>query len=275
MSLTFNLGTHAHNRAIPPGGYRSGKAIPPYNNPIGMTTGMIRPLTNKDPTNTTVYKFGSQRPIRQYRNGIVTNDTQQVTSHIRSSNMVSKLIDYPAGYIIFPKQSEPNCTTCSGVPMVSTWQPSVDLSNNPSILTTSKEFCCNEEYKAINRVKSADTNLSKRYYTNTAEYLYGRCQTFGQRQFNYLKTGNPVSKPGGPLAVTNTYNANCNPNFVIELGEIQQGFRPEETMATPSGCSNVIYKPNNYKFAYQGAVSSSTRILQLTVDAVKKSKGLK
>jgi hypothetical protein len=85
-----------------------------------------------------------------------------------------------------------------------------------------------------------------------------------------------VSKPGGPLAVANTYNANCNPNFVIELGEIQNsGIQPVNTLSTPTGCSSVVYKPNNHKFACQGSVTSSTRLLRLTVDTLKKEKGYK
>ncbi len=36
-------------------------------------------------------------------------------------------------------------------------------------------------------------------------------------------------------------------------------------------CGNVVYKPNNYKFGQQGAVSSSTRILQLNVETINKN----
>ena len=34
------------------------------------------------------------------------------------------------------------------------------------------------------------------------------------------------------------------------------------------GCAVVVYKPNNYKFAKQGAVSSSTRMLKLNVNTI-------
>jgi hypothetical protein len=42
-------------------------------------------------------------------------------------------------------------------------------------------------------------------------------------------------------------------------------------LAGPSfqtGCQLVVYKPNNYQFAKQGAVQSSTRILKLMVDTI-------
>jgi hypothetical protein len=36
----------------------------------------------------------------------------------------------------------------------------------------------------------------------------------------------------------------------------------------PTGCQLTVYKPNNYQFAKQGAVSSSTRMLKLNVNTI-------
>jgi hypothetical protein len=38
--------------------------------------------------------------------------------------------------------------------------------------------------------------------------------------------------------------------------------------SNPAGCQLVVYKPNNYQYAKQGAVSSSTRNLKLNVDTI-------
>ena len=38
--------------------------------------------------------------------------------------------------------------------------------------------------------------------------------------------------------------------------------------SNPAGCQLTVYKPNNYQFAKQGAVSSSTRNLKLNVDTI-------
>ena len=38
--------------------------------------------------------------------------------------------------------------------------------------------------------------------------------------------------------------------------------------SNPVGCQLVVYKPNNYQYAKQGAVDSSTRILKLQVDTI-------
>ena len=38
--------------------------------------------------------------------------------------------------------------------------------------------------------------------------------------------------------------------------------------SNPAGCQLTVYKPNNYQYAKQGAVSSSTRNLKLNVDTI-------
>jgi len=44
---------------------------------------------------------------------------------------------------------------------------------------------------------------------------------------------------------------------------------PIEGPSNPKGCKLVVYKPNNYQYAQQGAVSSSTRILKLDTTAIE------
>ena len=43
---------------------------------------------------------------------------------------------------------------------------------------------------------------------------------------------------------------------------------PFAGVSNPNGCKLTVYKPNNYQFAQQGAVSSSTRMLKLNVDTI-------
>jgi hypothetical protein len=38
--------------------------------------------------------------------------------------------------------------------------------------------------------------------------------------------------------------------------------------SNPNGCKLTVYKPNNFQYAQQGAVSSSTRMLKLNVDTI-------
>ena len=90
--------------------------------------------------------------------------------------------------------------------------------------------------------KKASTKLNKNYYTDSRAYLRARCQTFEQK----TKIGDNVS--GNSYKPTNCYDI--------------------------SGCENkpnVVYKPNNKKFATQGAVSSSSRLQRLKVDTITRN----
>ncbi len=93
------------------------------------------------------------------------------------------------------------------------------LTENPEPATTSPRFCCNEEKKARRRVLPASTNLKQNYYTTHIQYLENRCKTYEQRAFNFVRAAVPLSdpnaKPGSPLALGNTYVANCQPNGEI------------------------------------------------------------
>jgi hypothetical protein len=134
------------------------------------------------------------------------------------------------------------CKNCNGVGIVSDWMPINNLTEKPEPNVTNPVLCCNQQRKALQRVLPTSTNLKKNYYQTTYMYLYNRCQTFQQRQFNFL-TG-PIdkkilalflaypfvtakiieySKPGDPLSITNYYVAQCNPNFTVEKA-VEIGF---------------------------------------------------
>jgi hypothetical protein len=244
------------------------------------------------------------------------------------------------------------CKKCNGVGIVSSWMPINNLTEKPQPNVTNPLLCCNQQRKAIQRVLPTNTNVKKNYYQTNYMYLYNRCQTFEQRQFNFIS--GPIdkrieqlfmaypfvtakiieySKPGDPLSIFNLYVAQCNPNFTVEKGVeiglinslsqslLDTGFISQteydalignsplsvETFisslqniltteqykividylyqlaanpyngsvvsgpSNPKGCSQVYYKPNNPQFAKQGAVSSSARILKLTVDTINTS----
>lgn len=156
--------------------------------------------------------------------------------------LLGQMIDNPGGYVV--KQNTPGlgsntiekeCATCEGVAIVSSYYPTTTyLTDNPEPNTQNPKLCCNEERKALRRVLPASTNLRKNYYTTHAQYLQNRCQTYEQRAFNFqspnpvdtaaiINSGNPyitaksikAAKPGSPLALYNTYFANCQPNGEI------------------------------------------------------------
>jgi hypothetical protein len=173
------------------------------------------------------------------------------------TGLISQLNDMPGSYIVkdnnpefknnyvgilnddsgFPETNkiDNDCKTCQGVGGVSSWYPINNLTEKPQANVTNPLLCCNQQRKARQRVLGANTNVKKNYYQTTDMYLYNRCQTFQQRQFNFIR--GPIdqnildmflkypfvtakileySKPGGPLSIVNYYVAQCNPNFTVE-----------------------------------------------------------
>lgn len=219
MSTAFYpLGMSTYNNRLPQGGYESWKGTGVFSNPVGITSGNMRPLTNKDPLNNAIYKYGLPRPLKwQYRRGIsvpipVPKDplnnngldkdleiyyysNREVKSSI-PDRLVSQLQDQPGRYQIKEnklteksgiQQLQEDCKTCKGIGLVSSWYPINNLTDKPEPNVTNPLLCCNQERKARRRVLPANTNLPKNYYTTNYQYLFNRCQTFDQRSFNFVK----------------------------------------------------------------------------------------
>jgi hypothetical protein len=321
--------------------YRKGTIIPiHFNTPV-----------NNENTEAKLIEYNVNRPVKS-----------SIGSSLGGGNggtgLISQTIDMPGAFIVKDNANDANananvttdntidndCRNCTGVGLVSNWMPINNLSECPDALVTNPVLCCNQQRKAIRRTLPTNTNLKNNYYQTSYMYLYNRCQTFQQRQFNFLS--GPIdrkieqlfksypfvtakileySKPGDPLSIINLYVAQCNPNFIIdksiEIGFINSLLRSlleasyitqteynsiidtgSDTLSVPTllsslqnvltneqyklvieyvynvaanpyvgvnkGCSQVYYKPNNPQFAKQGGVSSSTRMLKLTVDTI-------
>lgn len=239
--------------------YVSWKGTGLFSNPAAVTSAHIRPLTNNDCGNIFPTGFGLPRPIKHYRKGTVipvqnTNSNQdQLTLYnlnrsVKSSigaGLISQTLDMPGSFVVKDNKflnvsksvEEINnaCHNCHGAGLVSSWMPITNLSENPNPEVTNPVLCCNQQRKAVRRVLPANTNISPNYYQTTYMYLYNRCQTFKQRQFNFVS--GPVdkkieqlfltypfvtaklleySKPGDPLAITHMYVAQCNPNGMLD-----------------------------------------------------------
>ena len=114
-----------------------------------------------------------------------------------------------------------------------------------------------QENSARRRVRSAGMNrprynqsLNNRpdNYSSSSQYLHGRNKTFEQNQYNLVR-------------IQDTKNA---ANNVYASNTIQYcGPTSSEISYVP-----VYYKPNNGKFAVQGAVESSARLARLKFDTI-------
>lgn len=208
-SAFYPLGMNSYNNRLPQGGYESWKGKGIYSNPVGVTAGNIRPLTNNDPANSAPAPFGKPRPLKHYRRGInvsipvLTADpnnpkevieiqyyaNRSVKSAVQDK-MVQQMLDNPGRYTVkennLASNGNPNdCNTCKGAGIVSDWYPINNLTEKPQPNVTNPLLCCSQQRKAKRRVIYASTNLKKNYYTTTEQYLYNRCQTFDQRSFNF------------------------------------------------------------------------------------------
>jgi hypothetical protein len=218
-SAFYPLGMNSYNNRLPQGGYESWKGKGLFSNPVGITSGNLRPLTNKDPLNDAIYKHGLPRPLKwQYRRGIsvpvplvqpelnkenLINGIDQSYYYsnriVRSSvpdRLVSQLMDQPGRFIVKEntinelsgtQKLDKDCNTCRGIGLVSGWYPINNLTEKPEPNVTNPLLCCNQQRKAIRRVLPANTNLPKNYYTTNYQYLFNRCQTYDQRAFNFVR----------------------------------------------------------------------------------------
>lgn len=236
-----------YNNAIVTGTSKSWKGTGYFSNPVGITWGNIRPLTNRDYRNTTIYKHGSARPLKQYRKGItvISKDTEdpnvQISREVKSStgsNLVSQLMDYPGCFNTFENSvGEPNnvehlqkfCDKFHGIGMVNDIYPNVNYYENPPVIMQRGDqpifvdlgtkqiradgFCCSQPKNALRLLRNTP-NLKQNYYTTTYQYLQNRCQTYNQRIFNFA-TPRVADEPNGPEN-DNYYVANCLPNFIIK-----------------------------------------------------------
>jgi hypothetical protein len=262
-SAFFPQGMHSYNNSLSgplTAEYITWKGTGMYSNPVAVTAGNIRPLTNNDVTNDTVYKHGSARPIKQYRKGTSTPvpvikinplnpneyiqlSSEQTNRQVKSSksySLIGQLIDRPGQFSVKENtvnevngiiKLDKDCKTCDGIGLVADYSPQYFLTNNPLPVCQTPQNCCNEQRKALLRVRPASTILKKNYFTTLQQYRQNRCQTYDQKVFNFYSGSTLVqnvadlknnpnitaamlsqAKPGDPIGLSNTYVANCYPN---------------------------------------------------------------
>ena len=356
QSGSFPSRTYSNTRVFLPRPikhFRKGRVIP--STPI---TGVPN-LVGQSPYNKSISVNINENELINYNMNrfVASSKGTSLGGGFGGSGLLNELQDKPGAFIVKQNppneldgvsQLETNCKTCEGVGIVANYYPNnTYLTENPEPNVANPILCCNEEYKAKRRVIYANTFLPKNYYTTHKQYLQNRCKTYEQKAFNYLSyktldnsvyNSNPyyislqpngAAQPGSPLALQNTYLANCQTNAeqynatqnamiaqmldmmknlnIITQAEITEfnslninsiaGFfnwinglpesqksgainvftnyisnpywgMPLSGPSNQTGCQLVVYKPNNYQYAKQGAVDSSTRNLKLNVDTI-------
>lgn len=120
--------------------------------------------------------------------------------------------------------------------------------------------CMSSQSNARKRVRSSgmmtqpkNSQSGNQYFVTGNQYLYSRNKTAVQNTIIQLRHGDSTLSPGQPGSQHNVYSSGT----------------------TSTACANgeiieypVYYKPNNYKYAQQGAVTSSDRIYRIKYDTI-------
>tara|TARA_B100000963_G_scaffold361442_1_gene396894 strand:- start:3550 stop:4431 length:882 start_codon:yes stop_codon:yes gene_type:complete len=183
-------------------------------------------------------KFGTARPQKHYRKQLVSY------FNTKSSHRVS--IDDING------SSRTNVKYTLEDEYLDFFNPCTDDKKNNvnyiyQYILDRPKVCLGE--KILGKCKGGNTNvyysrynskLNNDYYETSENYLKNKCKTYNQKITLSKKTSNDDNS----YNMTSCYNNKCN---------------------------KTIYKPNNKKFAKQGSVESSTRLLRLKYDTITKN----
>lgn len=203
-------------------------------------------------------------PVKLYRREIVSKSIQNTNE--RNSASID-VFNRPNGYLVVPKNDVCECNAVKNTLDITLTSNSTEKPGSCSAFTT-EGVCLDPATNAKRRVRSAGMIRQKfepdkiptPYCTTSQQYLSTRGRTFNQNQYNYLRSGNPNVKPGAPGSEANKYAVNQEgvnycPNPNKQYIESQN-------------------KPNNYKFAQQGGVSSSGRTLRLNYNTITTTGGI-
>lgn len=267
------------------------------NSNISVIPGLIRPNTNGINANVNIHDFAGPdfkpRPIKHWRRQLRATSYNGNTSS--GSRVATISLATQPGGMIYKNTNNCSCDGSGNAYVISNnfnpqstgnyndtkienigyvqignnnYQERINNDNNYEILTGLYNTKCINCSPENNIIKSANTLLSKAYYTTHAAYLKSRCNTYDQNismvpqnNITYLdNNGNllwPNNSPNGPQVYTTT-----------------DQYNPKSTQTCNGGKQikqNVIYKPNNRQYGTQGAVTSSTRLDKLKLDTVNKN----
>ena len=107
-------------------------------------------------------------------------------------------------------------------------------------------------------LRSATSNISKKYYTNSSSYLESRNKNYANNTVKSRMDG------------VTYYDSNKDYVWPSNNSLNSSMFRGN-SCPTNGAYKTVIYKPSNSQFGVQGAVSSSGRLLRLKTNTINKA----
>jgi len=270
-SQTFQQVSSSIQKNNPTGNIAIGNII--SKNSCSKTSLPIRPVKKPLPLKIYRRELTIYDPIKPLKNPVVCNP--------RTSLNID-LLNSPNGYLVVP-----NGTPTSGINStldLKTTNDKIGLPPGCSASLQQNGVCFDAGQNSLRRVRSAGMITKKNRYntpgsqvaidpannpsnaaynapysTSTDQYIYSRGKSFEQNQTGFLRVGNPAAVPGTAQSQNNEYAVNTGYNYC------------------PNPTTNFVptfYKPNNPKFAQQGGVTSSARLLRLKYDTVTTSGSL-
>ncbi len=191
---------------------------PQYFNWKGRTFNQITSIYKKNVNTMTMAKsfVNKALPLKIYRKEIAIdysiNNVSIATNCSRKRVSIDEL-NMPNGYIN-PVQNDHDIQ----IGLVNTLD--INYSNSrydhpgTCVALSSNGVCLSQEENAKKRVRSAGmirkkyniNSTNDTYNTSTSQYLISRNRTFAQNQYNYLRKGDSVGKPGTTLTLGNIYS---------------------------------------------------------------------
>lgn len=199
--------------------------------------------SNSRPTESSGPEFKAN-PIRHWRKQLIP------TNGVNSSKATINDINMPGG--TSNNESYSVCPNCAdkNVNFVTTYVPYKSLDAQPRYPDPLKgdayynenirHMVCRACNPEAHRIKSSATVISKQYHDTMHSYLRSKDKLYSQN------VGGLPSNQGVSGEYDSSYCSNICKN----------------------GSSKVVYKPNNFKYLVQGAVSSSSRLLNLKYNTI-------
>ena len=236
--------------------------ISPYISWKGVSTNSIVPSNSRPKLTAAGPPFKAQ-PIKHWRKQLIPSENSGSSNRRAGINMP---MDTPGGSVYLGNvQTNTNCLLnakdVGAAGLKENMEQYDNINCNPKANDCFFDISNNRMSRITGprRIRPSTTILSKKYYTDHRAYMRSRGQLFDQKS-----TTNPV--PG--VTYLDADGNLLYPNSTNTVRNIQDC--PLETCSLASSYTTT-YKPNNIKFAKQGAVDSSDRLTRLKLDTVNKN----
>lgn len=173
--------------------------------------------------------FFNPGPIKLYRKEIAALDISNCYSRVSSS---IDEFDRPNGSVITNYQNPNGLVNTLDFSLSNNLYTPACLNQDPNgcnSSNTNQNNCLSQQMNARRRVRSAgmirkqfsqDGTNKINYCTDTNQYLQSRAKTYEQNQYNYVRQGSAISKPGDSLSSNNIYSSNATnqcPKYFLQM----------------------------------------------------------